>query len=90
MTYTFVKHGRRLEVPLSRCAPAVLRCCGLSWLALHINRSPPVTTTPEWVAAAERIGPVSQRTEAPPAFLNPIRNRIPGTIVGPDDLTDSN
>lgn len=29
---------------------------------------------------------LQQRTEAPPIFINPIMNKIPGNILGPDDL----
>ena len=41
---------------------------------------------PDFRRAAERIGPVSERTAAPPVWRNPLRDRIPGAITGPDDL----
>lgn len=40
----------------------------------------------EWLAEAERIGNVVERVNGPPVFLNPMRNRIPGYITGPEDL----
>jgi hypothetical protein len=44
--------------------------------------------SPEFQARTARVGPVAERTDATPVFLNPIRNRIPGHLRGPNDLVD--
>jgi hypothetical protein len=86
------RQGRILEVPLSRVVPMVLLMCGISWLGLYVNRKAyggsPITMTPDWIAASKRIGPVSERTEAPPVFRDPFRHNIPGYIQGPEDLIE--
>ncbi|GBF95451.1 hypothetical protein Rsub_08413 [Raphidocelis subcapitata] len=65
---------------------------GFSVVALWADRKllhgTPASFSPEFQAAAERIGPVAERTSAPPVFLNPIRRRIPGHLRGPDDVAD--
>ena len=94
--YEYVKHVKPgkgpLELPLIRVAPAILLCCTLSWLALYVDRKTfggtPITRTPDWIAAEKRLGPVSERTDAPPVFRNPFRNNIPGNILGPEDVLD--
>eukprot|EP00878_Enallax_costatus_P000418 GHUV01000508.1.p1 GENE.GHUV01000508.1~~GHUV01000508.1.p1 ORF type:complete len:128 (+),score=28.69 GHUV01000508.1:156-539(+) len=90
------QHGRLpktkylLEVPSSFLNKSLLAFLGLSAAALWLNRRMYTTTVvsmePEFQAAARRIGPVAERTDAPPVFLNPITNRIPGWCVGPDDV----
>ena len=70
--------------------PVLLGFCALSGAFLWLNRkflaTTPESLTPDFRRAAERIGPVSERTAAPPVWRNPLRDRIPGAITGPDDL----
>lgn len=44
---------------------------------------------PEFLAEAERIGPITQRVHAPPVFRNPFTHNIPGYISGPEDLIET-
>lgn len=79
-----------MEVPGSFLTKAVLFGVGFSFVAMWLNRRMYTSTVPsmepEFQDAARRIGPVAERTAAPPVFLNPITNRIPGWCVGPDDV----
>lgn len=79
-----------LEAPSSFLTKAMLVGLGLSYAALWLNRrmytSTVVSMEPEFQEAARRIGPVAERTDAPPVFLNPISNRIPGWCLGPEDV----
>jgi hypothetical protein len=69
--------------------PVLLGACGLSAALLYLNdkflAKKPETLTPQFRGATERIGPVSERVAAPPGWRNPLRDRIPGGITGPDD-----
>jgi hypothetical protein len=58
----------------------------LVWMDGKLFNTTPASFEPEFQDAARKIGPVAERTNAPPVFLNPMSNRIPGYIRGPDDL----
>lgn len=84
--------GKILEVPLSVIAPGLLAAFGLSYVLNKSsqNYSPwPATFSSEFLAEANKIGNVAQRTEAPAVFLDPIRNGVPGSVLGPDDLVEA-
>eukprot|EP00775_Hariotina_reticulata_P007410 gene7410-7619_t len=79
-----------LKVPFaSQTLPKVLIACGLSGLCVYLNswfNIPPLTASPVFQAEQARIGMVMTRTDAPPVYLNPISNGIPGNVRGPEDV----
>ncbi|WIA20985.1 hypothetical protein OEZ85_005322 [Tetradesmus obliquus] len=79
-----------LEVPFRFSGGMTLAFMGLGVLCIWANRrtftSTPVSMSPEFQEAARKIGPVAERAHAPPVFLNPISNRIPGHYRGPEDV----
>jgi len=85
------RSGKIFEIPGSYLLPriaGILALSGLVWYtAPHFTwTKKPGTLDPAFQAEAARIGNVAQRVNGPPVFLNPIRNRISGNIVGPEDL----
>eukprot|EP00775_Hariotina_reticulata_P001767 gene1767-2106_t len=84
------KSGKLLDVPGRFSGGVVLAACAGGLVCMWLNRRLYGTTvdsmTPEFQDAVRRIGPVAERTDAPPVFLNPISNRIPGYYRGPDDI----
>jgi hypothetical protein len=74
------KPGQILEVPFMKLpARALALACAASlltyWLNVKLFASTPESRTPEFRAKAAQVGPVAERTAAPPVFLNPMRNR---------------
>uniref|UniRef100_A0A7S0RSR8 Uncharacterized protein n=1 Tax=Chlamydomonas leiostraca TaxID=1034604 RepID=A0A7S0RSR8_9CHLO len=83
--------GRILEVSAAYLLPRVGMVLGLAGLVWGANQKflwvqKPASVTPEFLEEVKRIGPVAQRVNAPPVFLNPFTNRIPGSARGPEDL----
>ena len=61
----------------------------LVWMDHKLFATTPASLEPDFQDAARKIGPVAERTNAPPVFLNPMSNKIPGFIRGPDDLRNA-
>uniref|UniRef100_A0A7S0VW03 Uncharacterized protein n=2 Tax=Polytomella parva TaxID=51329 RepID=A0A7S0VW03_9CHLO len=82
--------GRILEAPMSFVAPRFLGGLLFAYALFEANRSifwkPPHTFDAEFQAEVAKIGSVAQRMNGSPVYLNPFRNRIPGGIVGPEDV----
>lgn len=78
-----------LDVPFAKHTPIFLAVTaavfGMSWLNSFAFKTPH-TFSPEFLAEQAKIGNVMERTNAPAVFLNPIMNKIPGNILGPDDV----
>ncbi|GAX80281.1 hypothetical protein CEUSTIGMA_g7719.t1 [Chlamydomonas eustigma] len=88
---TCPRTGHYFEIPLSQTMPrvfAVLATAGVLWWGARelLWYKRPDTLKPEFIEEAKKIGNVAQRMNAPPVFLNPFSNRIPGNISGPEDL----
>lgn len=88
---TAVRRGKIFDVPFSYTGPriaAAMVLAGAIWWAVPVLtwNHKPETLSPEFVAEAKKVGAVAQRMNAPPVFLNPFTNRIPGGIVGPEDV----
>ncbi|KXZ42719.1 hypothetical protein GPECTOR_122g460 [Gonium pectorale] len=85
--------GRFFEVPASFLLPrlaAGIAAAGALW---YLNGAifwsyKPETLSPEFRAEQKKIGEVAQRMNASPVYLNPFTNRIPGSILGPEDAKD--
>jgi hypothetical protein len=79
-----------LEVPSSflmkACFIGFTLPIAMLWLNRRMYTTTVVSMEPEFQEEARRIGPVAERTDAPPVFLNPITNRIPGWCLGPEDV----
>eukprot|EP00882_Tetradesmus_deserticola_P001281 GHRQ01001384.1.p2 GENE.GHRQ01001384.1~~GHRQ01001384.1.p2 ORF type:complete len:122 (+),score=39.74 GHRQ01001384.1:116-481(+) len=79
-----------LEVPFRFSGGMTLAFMGLGGVLLWANRrifsTTVISMTPEFQDAARKIGPVAERSGAPPVFLNPITNKIPGQYRGPEDV----
>ncbi|GLC40019.1 hypothetical protein PLESTB_001520000 [Pleodorina starrii] len=86
--------GRFFEVPLSYVVPRVaagIAAAGALWYlngAIFWNYKPE-SLSPEFVEEKKKIGDVAQRMNAPPVYLNPFSQRIPGSILGPEDVKDA-
>uniref|UniRef100_A0A383VJP9 Uncharacterized protein n=1 Tax=Tetradesmus obliquus TaxID=3088 RepID=A0A383VJP9_TETOB len=85
-----------LDVPFGKHTPIFVAVTaavfGMSWLNSFAFKTPH-TFSPEFLAEQAKIGNVmertnapAERTNAPAVFLNPIMNKIPGNILGPDDV----
>ncbi|PNH11960.1 hypothetical protein TSOC_001148 [Tetrabaena socialis] len=90
---TAPRTGRFFEVPFSYLGPRLaggIAVAGLAWYAnsLLFWTYKPETLSPEFRAEAKKIGAVAQRMNAPPVYLNPFSNRIPGSVLGPEDIKD--
>eukprot|EP00879_Flechtneria_rotunda_P001991 GHRR01002166.1.p1 GENE.GHRR01002166.1~~GHRR01002166.1.p1 ORF type:complete len:126 (+),score=43.53 GHRR01002166.1:166-543(+) len=85
--------GTFAEVPFSFwgkvMAAAMTASACLMWANRRLYTVTVSSMEPEFQDAARKIGPVAERTDAPPVFLNPISNRIPGYYRGPDDIADA-
>ncbi|GFR46263.1 hypothetical protein Agub_g7816 [Astrephomene gubernaculifera] len=86
--------GKFFEVPNSWVLPRVaagLAAAGfLCWVnAEYLWLQKPESYTPEFQAEQKKIGEVAQRINASPVYLNPFTNRIPGSILGPEDVKDA-
>lgn len=78
-----------MEVPFGSIVPHLLSAFALAGVCTWANSKlfvTPNSCTPEFLAEQAKIGNVMARTEVPAVFLNPIRNGIPGNVLGPDDL----
>jgi hypothetical protein len=78
-----------LDVPFSTHMPIFAACAAVVFGASWLNSKAfvtPHTCKPEFLAEQAKIGNVMERTNAPAVFLNPIWNKIPGNILGPDDV----
>lgn len=87
---TAPRTGRFFEVPFSYVGPRVAAGIALAGVMWWVNGAlfytyKPESLSPEFVQEVKKIGPVSQRMNAPPIFTNPFTNRIPGSIIGPED-----
>ncbi|EFJ49974.1 hypothetical protein VOLCADRAFT_74015 [Volvox carteri f. nagariensis] len=86
--------GKFFEVPLSYVFPRVaagLAAAGALW---YLNEAlfwthKPESLSPEFLEEKKKIGDVAQRMNGPPVYLNPFSNRIPGSILGPEDVKDA-
>lgn len=82
------KTGTFLEAS-SKVLPMLFATSVGSGICLYLNsllNVVPESCKPEFKVEAMKIGNVSTRGEAPPVFRNPIRNNIPGFVLGPDDV----
>lgn len=84
------KTGKLLDIAFSRVMPLVLGTMAASYGCLVLNKSAwnvePVSLSPQWEAEAAKTSGAATRLTAPPVYLNPIRNGIPGGVRGPEDL----
>ncbi|GIL74653.1 hypothetical protein Vretimale_2304 [Volvox reticuliferus] len=83
--------GRFFEVPLSYVVPRVAAGMAAAGALVYLNsvifwNHKPESLTPEFLAEQKKIGDVAQRMNAPPVYLNPFSQRIPGSILGPEDV----
>lgn len=87
----------RTKITLAGTLYAVVATLGtlpvlrIPWHAAHLHVGPRVGNasclTNNGPAALFR--PVQQRMNGPPVYLNPFTNRIPGSILGPEDVKDA-
>eukprot|EP00798_Chlamydomonas_sp_ICE-L_P011212 gene11212-18834_t len=86
---TCPRTGRIFEIPLSYTIPRVLAVVTLAGvLSYSIPRffwKKPHTMEPEWLKEAEKFKGIATRVHAPPVYLNPFTNKIPGGVIGPED-----
>eukprot|EP00195_Chlamydomonas_chlamydogama_P005603 CAMPEP_0202899430 /NCGR_PEP_ID=MMETSP1392-20130828/7661_1 /ASSEMBLY_ACC=CAM_ASM_000868 /TAXON_ID=225041 /ORGANISM="Chlamydomonas chlamydogama, Strain SAG 11-48b" /LENGTH=109 /DNA_ID=CAMNT_0049585605 /DNA_START=50 /DNA_END=379 /DNA_ORIENTATION=+ len=89
------RSGKLFEVPFTTYTlPRILGIMGLAGVLGYANQAifwnqKPDTLNPEFVAEAKKIGHVAQRMNAPPVYMDPFHNRIPGSISGPEDAKSS-
>lgn len=91
---TAPRNGRLFEVPFSYVGPRVAAGIALAGCLWWFNNTfmytyKPESLSPEFVEEAKKIGNVAQRMNGPPVYLNPFTNRIPGSILGPEDVKDA-
>ncbi|KAG2441537.1 hypothetical protein HXX76_003158 [Chlamydomonas incerta] len=82
--------GRIFEVPLGYVFPRVAAGIAAAGCLWYLNNTflqtyRPETLSKEFLEEQAKIGEVAQRMNAPPVYLNPFSNRIPGSILGPED-----
>jgi hypothetical protein len=76
-----------LPTPFSKHFPIFMLFGGLTWACSWLNNrnfQPVESMSAEYKAAEAKN--IITRTDAPPVFINPIRNGLPGNILGPEDL----
>lgn len=84
------KTGKLLDIAFSRVVPLILGTCAASWACLVGNKAlfnvPPPSLSAEFQAEASKTTGAAHRLTAPAVYLNPIRNGLPGSVRGPEDL----
>jgi hypothetical protein len=84
------KTAKFLEIGLGRVMPLIFATMGVSYGCLWLNKAtwnvPPASLSPQFEAEAAKAGGAAPRLTAPPVYLNPIRNGLPGGIRGPEDM----
>jgi hypothetical protein len=82
--------GRLFEIaPLGKAGAVVLLSAvvsaALMFGTVQTLTPRPASHSPDFRRRADARGPVADRVAANPIFLNPMRNRIPGHSITPDD-----